>query len=170
MNAHIFCVYTLTHEMPTICGQQHAFLIVNNCSWNNRNLTKCNIAHPWWDSNPRPFDYMPSALTAEQRKCVTFQFIDWYWLWWYRYFVCKVDTRNANIARASLFVAVNLRGQGCLLAQANDFRIERRQVAFLLWDQDLKPGVCGTHSPVDWMPTHNWTNWVIEDRAKTWTR
>ena len=27
--------------------------------------------------NPRPLDYMPSALTAELRECVTFQSIVW---------------------------------------------------------------------------------------------
>ena len=34
---------------------------VNNYSWNNRNFMKCKRAHPWWDSNPRPIDDMPSA-------------------------------------------------------------------------------------------------------------
>ena len=34
------------------------------------------------------------------------------------------------------------------------FRIERRQVVFLRWDQDSKLGVWGTHSPADGIPTH----------------
>ena len=40
------------------------------------------------------------------------------------------------------------------LAQASDFRIESRQVAFLWWDRDSNPGVCETRSAADWMPTH----------------
>ena len=40
------------------------------------------------------------------------------------------------------------------LAQASDFRIKRRQVAFLCCDQDSNPGVCETHSPTDWMSAH----------------
>ena len=40
------------------------------------------------------------------------------------------------------------------LAQASDFRIERRQVPFLWWNQDSNPGDCETHSPADPMPSH----------------
>ena len=32
---------------------------------------------PWWDSNPRPLDCIPSTLTAELRECNIHQFIVW---------------------------------------------------------------------------------------------
>ena len=51
------------------------------------------------------------------------------------------------------------------LAQATDFRIERRQVAFHCWDQDLNPGVRDPHFPADWIPTTQ-TDWAIKDQGK----
>ena len=35
------------------------------------------IAQSWWDSNPLPLDYLPSALTTELRGCDTFQTMMW---------------------------------------------------------------------------------------------
>ena len=40
------------------------------------------------------------------------------------------------------------------MAQASDFRMDKKHVAFLWWDQDSNPGFCETHSPADWMPAH----------------
>ena len=65
-----------------------------------------------------------------------------------------------------IFVVVNLDA----LAQASDFRIERRQVVFLCWMQDSKPG--GLWNPISSRLNACWqTDWAIEDQAKkTWTR
>ena len=46
-----------------------------------------------------------------------------------------------------IFVVVNFDA----LAQASDFRIERRQVVFLCWKNDSNPE-SHTYSPADWMP------------------
>ena len=55
------------------------------------------------------------------------------------------------------------------LAQASDFRIERRQVVFLCWEQDSNPG--GLWNPIFSRLNACWqTDWAIEDQAKTWTR
>ena len=54
--------------MPTM---RAPISIVNN-SWNNPHFMKWKIAHLWWDSNPRPLDYMPGLPTPELRKCYTF--------------------------------------------------------------------------------------------------
>ena len=62
--------------MPAVRGQHHPLSTMNSF-WYNRNLMKRKIAHPWWDSNPRPLDYMPSALTADLRVCDPCQFMIW---------------------------------------------------------------------------------------------
>ena len=65
-----------------------------------------------------------------------------------------------------IFVAVNFDA----LAQASDFRIERRQVVFLCWEQDSNPG--GLWNPIFSRPNACWqTDWAIEDQAKNlnWT-
>ena len=49
-----------------------------------------------------------------------------------------------------MFAVVNIDAP----AQASDFRIGRRQIAFLWWKQESNPGVRETHSPADWMPAH----------------
>ena len=55
------------------------------------------------------------------------------------------------------------------LAQASDFRIERRQLVFLCWEQDSNPG--GLWNPISSRLNACWqTDWAIEDQAKTWTR
>ena len=41
------------------------FLLLNSHSWNNQHFMRGKIAQIGWDSNPRPTDYMPSALTVE---------------------------------------------------------------------------------------------------------
>ena len=55
------------------------------------------------------------------------------------------------------------------LAQASDFRIERRQVVFLCWRQDSNPEglrhLFASRLNACWQ-----TDWTIEDQAKTWTR
>ena len=67
----------LTHEMPTLRGQQRPFSTVNSCSWNNWNFIKWKIAHPWWNSNSRLFNYMPSALITELRESDALKYIIW---------------------------------------------------------------------------------------------
>ena len=64
-----------------------------------------------------------------------------------------------------IFVVVNFDA----LAQASDFRIERRQVVFLCWEQDSNPGVSETQSPADWMPADKPTE-LSRIKLKTWTR
>ena len=56
------------------------------------------------------------------------------------------------------------------LAQASDFRIERRQVFFLCWKQDSN--LEGLWNPISSRLNACWqTDWAIEDQAKkTWTR
>ena len=65
-----------------------------------------------------------------------------------------------------IFVVVNFGA----LAQASDFRIERRQVVFLCWEQDSNPR--GLWNPIFSRLNACWqTDWAIEDQAKkTWTR
>ena len=55
------------------------------------------------------------------------------------------------------------------LAQASDFRIERRQVVFLCWIQDSKLKVSVTNSPAYRMPTHKPTE-MSRIKLKTWTQ
>ena len=60
-----------------------------------------------------------------------------------------------------IFVVVNLDA----LAQASDFRIERRQVVFLCWMQDWNPE--GLLNPISSRLNACWqTDWAIEDQAK----
>ena len=60
-----------------------------------------------------------------------------------------------------IFVVVNFDA----LAQANDFRIERRQVVFLCRMQDSNPG--GLWNPIFSRLNACWqTDWAIEDQAK----
>ena len=55
------------------------------------------------------------------------------------------------------------------LAEASDFRIERRQIVFLCRMQDSNPG--GLWNPIFSRLNTCWqTDWAIEDQAKTWTR
>ena len=65
-----------------------------------------------------------------------------------------------------IFVVVNFDA----LAQASDFRIERRQVVFLCWMQDSNPE--GLWNAISSRLNACWqTDWAIEDQAKkTWTR
>ena len=64
-----------------------------------------------------------------------------------------------------IFVVVNFD----TLAQASDFRIERRQVVFLCWKQHSNPEglrhLFASRLNACWQ-----TDWAIEDQAKTWTR
>ena len=54
------------------------------------------------------------------------------------------------------------------LAEANDFRMGKRQVAFLCWTQDSKLGNLG-HQIASRLNVHSQTDWSIEDQAKkTW--
>ena len=55
------------------------------------------------------------------------------------------------------------------LAQASDFRIERRQVVLLCWMQDTNPE--GIWNPISSRLNVCWqTDWAIEDQTKTWIR
>ena len=71
---------------------------------------KWKIAHPWWDSNPRPLDSMPSALTAELWECHTFQFVVWDTDSLYMLLFVKATTRNVNrmCTRQHTFSTVNI--------------------------------------------------------------
>ena len=40
-------------------------------------LYEVKKAHPWWDSIPRPLDYMPSEANAETQECETLQIKAW---------------------------------------------------------------------------------------------
>ena len=60
-----------------------------------------------------------------------------------------------------IFVVVNVDA----LAQASDFRIERRQVVFLCWMQDSKLGSL-RHQFDSKLNAHSQTDWAIEDQAK----
>ena len=52
------------------------------------------------------------------------------------------------------------------LAQASDFRIERRQVVFLYWMQE-KSRFSHTQSPADWMPSDKLTDlWRIKQKLE----
>ena len=62
------------------------------------------------------------------------------------------------------FIVVNFDA----LAQARDFQIERRQVVFLYWIQDLNQGLCNRIS--NRLNARWQTDWAIEDQAKTWTQ
>ena len=59
-----------------------------------------------------------------------------------------------------IFVVVNFDA----LAQASDIQIERRQVVFLCWMQDLTPGP--RNQIASRMNAHWQTDWAIEDQAK----
>ena len=64
-----------------------------------------------------------------------------------------------------IFVVVNFDA----LAQASDFRIERRHVVFLSWKQDSNPE--GLWNPISSRLNACWqTDWAVEDQAKAWTR
>ena len=63
-----------------------------------------------------------------------------------------------------IFVVVN----SDALARASDIQIERRQVVFLCWMQDLNPGP-DTKSPSDWMLADKPTE-LSRIKLKTWTR
>ena len=65
-----------------------------------------------------------------------------------------------------IFVVVNFDA----LAQASDFRIEKRQVVFLRWMQDSNPE--GLWNPISSRLNACWqADWAIEDQAKkTWNR
>ena len=63
-----------------------------------------------------------------------------------------------------IFIVVNFDA----LAQSSDFQIERRQVVFLCWMQDLNPGPV-TKWPADWMLADKPTE-LSRIKLKTWTR
>ena len=63
-----------------------------------------------------------------------------------------------------IFVVVNFDA----LAQASDFRIERRQIVFLCWMQNSNPG--GLWNPIVSRLNACWqTDWAIEDQASKLT-
>ena len=64
-----------------------------------------------------------------------------------------------------IFVVVNFDA----LSQASDIQIERRQVVFLCWMQDLNPGPQTPNLPADWMLTDKPTE-LSRIKLKTWTR
>ena len=68
-----------------------------------------------------------------------------------------------------MFVVVNFDA----LAQASDFRIERRQVVFLCWMQDSKLESLETTNRQQTecqQNSNSQTDWALEDQAKTWTQ
>ena len=60
-----------------------------------------------------------------------------------------------------MFVVVNFDA----LAQASDFRMERRQVVLLCWMQDSKLGSL-RHQFASRLNAHSQTDWAIEDQAE----
>ena len=70
-------------------------------------------------------------------------------------------TCTGPAVRNVIFVVVNFDA----LAQASDFRIERRQVVFLCWMQDTNAE--GLWNPIFSRLNASWqTDWAIEDQAK----
>ena len=94
------------------------------------------------NSTARPYDQQ--AFSPLDPLSVDFRT----WLWRYTY----------------LFLLISM-----FLAQASDIQIERRQVVFLCWMQDLKPGAPDTKSPADWMLADKPTE-LSKIKLKTWTR
>ena len=80
-----------------------------------------------------------------------------------------VDVQAIGVAKSQIiilymFVVVNYDA----LAQASEFEIERSQVVFLCWMQDLNQGPWNRISSrlnARWQ-----TDWAIEDQAKIWTQ
>ena len=74
-------------------------------SWKNRNFINWKIAHPFWNSNPRP------RLHAEGSNRLAsgtwhFPIHSWgYWFWRYRHLFVKVNTRNTIHARATASIS-----------------------------------------------------------------
>ena len=87
-----------------------------------------------------------------QRVCETQSSADW----------MPAASWHSHLALAiHIFVVVNFDA----LAQASDFRIERRQVVFLCWMQDSNPE--GLWNPIFSRLNAHWqTDWAIEDQAK----
>ena len=97
---HIYvhvCVWISTYEMQTTHGwhplsNAESFLEIIKIFW--------KIAHPWWDSNPRPPYYMPSI-----HMCIN-AYIDILWVQWHNVWcyythrirqTCKADHKKDNL-------------------------------------------------------------------------
>ena len=84
------------------------------------------------------------------------------WLWRYTCLLLLISMlwhRQAIYIHTYIFVVVNFDA----LAQASDIQIERRQVVFLCWMQDLNPGP--RHQIASRLNARWQTDWAIEDQA-----
>ena len=108
---------------------------------------------------------MPTAAGTPKVKIAEFQY--GYIRWETKLLPLKRIIPNVILVAFidTCFVVVNFDD----LAQANNFRIERRQVVFLCWMQDSNRMVSGTESPADWMPADKPTE-LSRIKLKTWTR
>ena len=71
------CIFTLCIYIYIICKASRTrettpISSVNCSSWNNRKFMRWKYHLPGWDSNLRPLNSLPSALTAELWECDTF--------------------------------------------------------------------------------------------------
>ena len=84
---------------------------------------------------------------------------------------CVVSAENIEYVlidvAAYLIIQIGIFVDFDALAQASDFRIERRQVVFC-WIQDSKLGSL-RHQIASRLNAHSQTDWAIEDQAKTFT-
>ena len=118
----------------------HPLHPIHNRSRNkHRNLWVGRCVSSWWPWFPS----RSSVLIIYMHSLYVFCYRTYIYIYIYTY----------------IFVVVNFDA----LAQASDFRIERRQVVFLCWEQDSNPG---PQTPIR-QQTDRWqTDWAIEDQAK----
>ena len=88
----------LTFEMSTVRD-------TNVSSWESVKVFETESVSTWGGLEPPTFGFMPNALTywAIRTRHLLSHVVE-YWLWWYRYFSCKVNIWNVNWARATAFI------------------------------------------------------------------
>ena len=112
-----------------------------------------------------PMEDDTNSISKEQSHTSNSMFFNIYHNDYTIHMVYWVSVHTYICTHTYIFVVVNFDA----LAQASDFRIERRQVVFLCWEQDSNPG--GLWNPISSRLNACWqTDWAIEDQAKTWTR
>ena len=111
-------------------------------------------AHYWGSS--KTWTRQPVPMISEHSARLVPLSVDFRtWLWRYTCLLLLISIHTY------IFVVVNFDA----LAQASDFRIERRQLVFLCWEQDSNPG--GLWNPIFSRLNACWqTDWAIEDQAK----
>ena len=79
--------------------------------------------------------------------------------------VCQISNKPLPKSMMTPYIYIFVVLNFDALAQASDFRIERRQVVFLCWEQDSNPGdlrhLFASRLNACWQ-----TDWAIEDHAK----